>query len=98
MRETLVKHVYHSLAESGLFIDAPFLFKEIKNASSEKFQRNTYAVCGCNMTMQQMCQLRSTIRNVGFSNIDCLEHEFDLMKLPVLISDYSAIYLFKNFI
>lgn len=92
------RHVYHSLAEGGLFIDAPFLFREMKNSTSEKFQRNTYAVCGCNMTMQQMHQLRSTFMNAGFSNIDCWEHDFDLMKLSVLFSDYSALYLLRNFV
>lgn len=91
------QHVYHSLTEGGLFIDAPFLFRDIKISNFDKFKQSTYAVCGCNMTMQKLPQLEATFLNAGFSNIVSLEHDFDLMKLPVLFSDYPGLYLIHNF-
>lgn len=91
------QHVYHSLAEGGLFIDAPFMFRDLESSQCEKFQRHTYGVCGCNMTMLQLPQLKSIFHEAGFSTVDCVEHDFDLMKLPVLFGDYPARYLIGNF-
>jgi len=91
------QHVHHSLLDGGLFIEAPFMFRESETSKSADFQRLTYAVCGCNMTMQQLPQLKSILHDAGFSSIDCVEHDFDLMKLPVLFGDYPARYLLGNF-
>lgn len=91
------QHVYHSLLDGGLFIDAPFMFRDAELAKSADFHRRTYAVCGCNMTMQQLPQLESILYDAGFTQVDSLEHDFDLMKLPVLFGDYPARYLIGNF-
>jgi SAM-dependent methyltransferase len=91
------RHVHHSLLEGGLFIDAPFMFRESAISKSADFHRRTYAVCGCNMTMQKLPQLKSILHEAGFSSVDCVEHDFDLMKLPVLFGDYPARYLLGNF-
>lgn len=91
------KHIFHSLTDGGLFIDAPFMFRDTEHSISDDFHRRTYAVCGCNMSMLKLPQLKSLFHHAGFSNVDCVEHDFDLMKLPVLFGDYPAPYLIGNF-
>ena len=91
------KRIYHSLLEGGLFIDAPFMFRNIDDSVPEEFCCSTYAVCGCNMKMFQSRKLKTIIHDAGFSNVDCVEHDFDLMKLSVLFGDYPARYLVGNF-
>ena len=92
------QHVHYSLLDGGLFIDAPFMFREAQIPNFLEFHRRTYANCGCNMKMMQMHQLKSVFHEAGFSNVDCVEHDFELMKLPVLFTDYPARYLFSNFV
>lgn len=91
------QHVHRSLLDGGLFIDAPFMFRESEISKSADFHLRTYAVCGCNMTMQQLPQLKSILHEAGFAKVDSMEHDFDLMKLPVLFGDYPARYLLGNF-
>ena len=91
------QHVHHTLLEGGLFIDAPFMFRETKKSNHHEFHRRTYANCGCNMKMLHLQQIKSIFHEAGFSKVDCVEHDFELMKLPVLFSDYSARYLLGNF-
>lgn len=90
-------HLYCALNDGGIFIDAPFMFRNINTDLPEKFRRNTYAVCGCNMQMLNLDQIRTLLNSAGFSNVQCLEHDFDLMKLSVLFSDYSPRFLLSNF-
>ena len=54
-------------------------------------------MCGCNMKMYQSDQLKHAFDDAGFSQVDCVEHEFDLMKLSILFGDYPARYLLGNF-
>jgi len=91
------KHTYHSLLEGGMFIDAPFMFRSLDEPLSDDFRSRTYAVCGCNMKMFQLHHLKATFQKAGFSHVDCVEHDFDLMKLPVLFEDYPARLLAGNF-
>jgi ubiquinone/menaquinone biosynthesis C-methylase UbiE len=96
--EEFYTHIYQSLTKGGIFIDAPFTFREIKQKKQEQFHRRTYAVCGCNMTMKKLTQLKLICHEAGFNNVESVEHDFDLMKIPILFDDYSAFYLFKNFV
>jgi SAM-dependent methyltransferase len=89
--------IYSSLLDGGIFIDAPFMFGNEDGQNSEEFKIRTYAVCGCNMKMFHQYQIKNKLHEAGFSNVDCIEHGFDLMKLPVLFSDYPARYLLGNF-
>jgi SAM-dependent methyltransferase len=89
--------VYSALLDGGIFIDAPFMFRNEDGQDSEEFKIRTYAVCGCNMKMFHHHQLKDKLHEAGFSNIECIEHDFDLMKFPVLFSDYRPRYLFGNF-
>lgn len=95
--ENFYKNIYQALLDGGIFIDAPFLFSNHTNTISDQFRYQTYSVCGCNMTMFQSSQLYQSIKNVGFTDVKYIEHDFDLMKLPILFQDYSPIYLLKNF-
>ncbi len=92
------KQVHGALLPGGMFIDAPFLFNDLEMDVAEDFRLDTYAVCGCNMKMFQVRQLRGKLLEAGFSVIDCVEHDFDLMKLRVLFDDYPAHYLVRNFL
>lgn len=89
--------IYRSLLDCGMFIDAPFMFRNMQRPASEEFHRQTYAVCGCNMKMYESDQLRGLFHDAGFSNVACANHDFDLMKLPVLFADYRPHYLIGNF-
>lgn len=91
------RDIYQLLLDGGLFIDAPFMFRSETDSVSEEFRYRTYAVCGCNMKMFQLHQLKSMFHDTGFSEVGCIEHDFDLMKMPVLFRDYPAAYLFRNF-
>jgi SAM-dependent methyltransferase len=88
---------YHSLLEGGIFIDAPFMFRSPDESLSEDFRSRTYAVCGCNMKMFPLHHLKTIFQKAGFSEVACIEHDFDLMKLPVLFNDYPARHLLGNF-
>lgn len=89
--------VHGVLSDKGIFIDAPFMFRARDQAVSEEFRRLTYAVCGCSMQMFHLPQLRTLFQEAGFSRLTCTEHDFDLMKLPILFADYPARYLLGNF-
>jgi SAM-dependent methyltransferase len=89
--------IYSALLDGGIFIDAPFMFRNEDGQNTEEFKIRTYAVCGCNMKMFHHHQLKNKLHAAGFSNIECTEHDFDLMKFPVLFSDYRPRYLFGNF-
>ena len=89
------RDIFYALMEGGIFIDAPFMFRE---AESEKFHHRTYSVCGCNMNMFQINQLQLILSDAGFENMNCIEHNFDLMKLPILFHDYPARFLMGNFL
>lgn len=91
------QHIYQALTEGGIFIDAPFMFRDTKKSAAERFQQKTYAVCGCNMRMFHASQVKAVLQDAGFSTVNCIEHDFDLMKLPILFGDYPARYLLGNF-
>lgn len=91
------RSIYRSLLVEGMFIDAPFMFKNQKTMDSAEFRRRTYAVCGCNMTMLGLPQLKSIIHDAGFTVVDCVEHDFELMHFRNLSADYSLRYLLRNF-
>ena len=88
--------ICRSMVLGGILIDAPFMFRNTKKNLSLQFHTRTYDVCGCNMKMFRMPQLRDSFNAAGFSTIDCVEHDFDLMKLKVLFRDYPAKYLLDN--
>ncbi|HEU0187895.1 MAG TPA: class I SAM-dependent methyltransferase [Gallionellaceae bacterium] len=90
--------IYHALLDGGLFIDAPFMFRNEHVQNSEEFTKRTYAACGCNMKMFHRDQLEIKLREAGFHHIESIEHDFDLMKLSVLFKDYRPQYLFSNFL
>lgn len=92
------RHLHACLLDGGMFVDAPFMFRNMRGAVPEAFCAQTYSVCGCSMKMFQLDQLLSLLRQAGFSSVDCAEHDFDLMKLPVLFHDYPASYLVGNFL
>lgn len=91
------RHIYYALVDGGMFIDAPFMFKTLEETTTPEFHLRTSAVCGCNMKMFQLQQLKNIFHEARFTNVDCIEHEFDLMKLRVLFNDYPAHYLIGNF-
>ena len=92
------KHMHAVLHDGGMFIDAPFMFGSQTRSLPEKLRYRTYSVCGCNMKMFQSHQLKLAIRDAGFEQVDCVEHDFDLMKLKVLFADYKLSYLMRNFV
>lgn len=95
--QELYSLINSALMDGGVFIDAPFMFKQSEQGYPDHFRQNTYAVCGCNMQMQNLGQIKSLLHSAGFSSLQCHEHEFDLMRLKVLFADYSPGYLLRNF-
>lgn len=91
------KNIYHSLMDAGMFIDAPFMFRDSNFLVPDDFCSRTYGVCGCNMQMFKLPELNKLLNDAGFSKTDCVEHDFDLMKLKILFKDYPAKYLLGNF-
>jgi ubiquinone/menaquinone biosynthesis C-methylase UbiE len=96
--EGFYRKIYDALDSRGILIDAPFIFTSKDEYPHEQFQRATYAMCGCNMRMLQITQLKDMARDAGFRNVSHRESGFDLMNLSVLFSDYPATRLFSNFI
>jgi SAM-dependent methyltransferase len=86
------------LADGGIFIDAPFVFKSERNNLTEQFKNKTYQVCGCSMNMHTTDELKDFMNHANFKNIICNENEFELMNLSILFQDYSPTYLFTEFI
>jgi SAM-dependent methyltransferase len=92
------KEVHDALIPGGIFIDAPFTFRESHNEVTDELKLRTYSMCGCNMRMFMGSQLKSALQTTGFYSIDHVTHDFDLMNLPILFKDYPLRYLLGNFV
>ena len=95
--EGFYRKIYNALDNQGIFIDAPFMFKDDTAMPDESFRNATYSMCGCNMEMFRISQLKNKIQLAGFKSIDSLENGFELMNMSKLFRDYSPVYLFSNF-
>lgn len=89
--------INQSLIDGGIFIDAPFMFRDSETSLPEKFKHDTYAVCGCSMNMMEHSQIKKIFQGAGFLKLTSFEHDFDLMNFPVLFNDYPLRYLVNNF-
>jgi len=97
--KSFYQSVYEMLADGGMFIDAPFVFKgEETTAICETFKKKTYEVCGCNMKMNTANELQGFMQDTDFKKIEVNENEFELMNMGILFHDYSAVKLISNFI
>ena len=91
--------VYEMLADGGMFIDAPFVFKgEETTALCESFKTRTYEICGCNMRMNTTNELYGFMQDTDFRKIETRENEFELMNMNILFHDYSPVKLISSFI
>jgi SAM-dependent methyltransferase len=91
--------VYEMLADGGMFIDAPFVFKDAKTTTlCETFKKKTYEVCGCNMKMNTTNELYGFMQETNFKEIKTCENEFELMNMNILFHDYSPVKLISSFI
>ncbi len=73
------------------------MFSQQRRRKNEAFAARTYAMCGCNMKMLQQDGLQNMMQEAGFSRVDSHAHEFELMKLSRLFTDYPAKRLIGNF-
>ncbi len=97
--KSFYQSVHEMLADGGMFIDAPFVFKgEKTTALCETFKKKTYEVCGCNMKMNTANELHGFMQDTDFKKIEVNENEFELMNMGILFHDYSAVKLISNFI
>ena len=97
--KSFYKTVYDMLADGGMFVDAPFVFKG-KNTTAvcETFRKKTYSICGCNMKMNTTNELHEFMQENDFKKVETKENEFELMNMGILFHDYSAVKLISNFI
>jgi SAM-dependent methyltransferase len=95
--EGFYEKIYNALDDRGIFIDAPFMFRDDATMPDESFRQSTYSMCGCNMEMYKISQLRDKIQHAGFKSVDSSENSFELMNMSKLFRDYSPVYLFSNF-
>jgi SAM-dependent methyltransferase len=91
--------VHTMLADGGMFIDAPFVFKGDKTAAlCETFRNKTYSICGCNMKMNTTNELYEFMQDNDFKKIETNENDFELMNMSILFHDYSPVKLISSFI
>ena len=97
--KSFYRTVHTMLADGGMFIDAPFVFKgEKTTALCETFRNKTYSICGCNMKMNTTNELYGFMQDNDFKKIETNENEFELMNMGILFHDYSPVKLISNFI
>ena len=92
------RKIFDALIPGGIFIDAPFTFQECAHEIPDNIKSRTYEMCGCNMKMYKVSELKSTLKESGFHNIESASHKFDLMNMSFLIKDYPLKYLLGNFL
>lgn len=83
------------LTDGGIFVDAPFVFRDLP--LSDNFKLKTYSICGCNMTMHTTKHLQTQLLKAGFNDVKSELKEFELMNLKILFNEYSPRLLFYNF-